>query len=319
MRILIWQTAYLGDVVLATSLIKTLKTNFPRAEIGFVGRPFILELLKDFDIELIPFSKGFRESFEIRKSIRNYDVAISPHRSMRTALILYFSGIKERIGFDKAELSFLYTKRVKHEWGIHEIDRNLRLLEPLGIKKFVRKTELKLGEEEFKSILKKFSLKEGEYIVLSPFSNFRLKEWSLKNWAELINELRIPAVITGTKSDLEKVKVLKSFLKKGVVDLTGKTSLRELMGVIKGAKLVIANDSSPVHIANAFGVPAITVYTATSEIYGFYPIKGRYLKNPAPCSPCSPNPKKCKRGDEICRNLPSPEDVLSVAEEFLGV
>ncbi|GAB6066500.1 glycosyltransferase family 9 protein [Aquifex pyrophilus] len=319
MKVLIWQTAYLGDVVLATPLIKTLKINFPNAKIGFVGRPFISELLKGFDIELIPFSKGLFESLEIRKKIRDYDVAISPHRSMRTALILYFSGIKERIGFDKSEFSFLYTKRIKHEWGIHEVERNLRLLEPLGVRNFSKDTELRMEEDEFKGILEKFSLKEKEYVVLSPFSNFRLKEWSLRNWARLINELRVPAVITGTKSDIEKVRELNDLTERSFLNLVGKTSLRELMGVIKGAKLVIANDSSPVHIANAFGVPAITIYTATSELYGFYPLIGRYLRNPAPCSPCSPNPKRCMRGDELCRSLPAPEDVLSTAEELLGV
>jgi len=316
-KVLIWQTAFLGDVVLTTPLIKTLKKNFKDISIGFVGRPFIRDLFKDFDIELIPFSKGFIESFKIREKIKNYDIVISPHRSARTALILFFSGIKERIGFDKSELPFLYTKTVKHRWGIHEVDRNLELLKPLGIREFVRETELKISEKDYKETLKKFNLEEKEYVVFSPFSNFRLKEWSIENWAKLINKMSVPVVITGTREDEQKSKFLESLVKKRFINLTGKTSLRELMALLRGAKIVVANDSSPVHIANAFGVPAITIYTATSPVYGFYPLIGKYVKNPTPCSPCSPNPKRCKRGTEECLNLPAPKIVLSSIEDFL--
>lgn len=311
MNFLIWQTAYLGDVVLATPLIRTLRENFPTAKIGFVGRPFITELLKGYDIELIPFNKGLRESFEVIKKIRNYDVAISPHRSMRTALILYFAKIKRRIGFDKSELPFLYTDLVKHRWELHEVDRNLSLLKPLGIKKFVRETKLFADEE----VIEKFGLKYKDYVVFSPFSNFSLKEWNLENWNELIRRLDIPIVITGTKEDLRKAEGLRK--DKKVVNLVGKTSIGELLGVIKGARLVVANDSSPIHIANALGVPAITLYTATSSKYGFYPLIGAYLDNPAPCSPCSPNPKKCKTGTKECLRLPAPEEVLSLIQNFL--
>ena len=312
MNFLIWQTAYLGDVILTTPLIRTLRKNFPEARIGFVGRPFIKEVLQGYDVEVIPFSKGFRESFEIVKKIRNYDIAISPHRSMRTALILYVSQIKRRIGFDKSELPFLYTDLVEHRWELHEVDRNLSLLKPLGVKELVRLPKLYVEEEK---TLKKFGLRAKEYVVFSPFSNFPLKEWSLENWKKLISKLDTWIVLTGTQSELKKAEGLTYF--ENVINLIGKTNLRELFGIVKGAKLVIANDSSPVHIANALGVPAITMYTATSSKYGFYPLMGAYLDNPAPCSPCSPNPKKCKRGTKECLRLPAPEDVLSLVQNFL--
>jgi heptosyltransferase-2 len=68
MKVLLWQTAYLGDVVLATSLLRILTKRFQK--VGFVGRPFIKELLKGYNVELIPFNKGFLESFRIRKTIQ---------------------------------------------------------------------------------------------------------------------------------------------------------------------------------------------------------------------------------------------------------
>ncbi len=310
MRILLWQTAYLGDVVLATPLIKSLKKNFPKAHIAFVGRSFIKELLNGFDIELIPFDKGLKESFEMLEKIKDYHVAISPHISARTALILFFSGIPIRIGFDRSELSWLYTHRIKHRWDMHEVDRNLELLKPLGIKNFERLPALMVEEEEKRKAIEKFNLPR-EFVVISPFSNFPLKEWSLENWLELVKRIRLPVVVVGKERG-------EAFKDSSVINLVGKTSLRELMAVISLSKAVISCDSSPVHIANALGVPAISIYTATSPDYGFYPLKGYYLKPDLWCSPCSPNPKRCKTGTQACLNKVRVEDVLEKLELVLS-
>ena len=316
MKFLIWQTAFLGDVVLSTPIVRTLQKNFPDADITFVGRPFIKELFKGWDIELLPFSKGFIESFTVVKKLRDFDVAIVPHRSLRTALIMLFSRIPERIGFDRSEFPLAYTHRVKHRWDLHEVDRNLELLRPLGVEDMERRTYLPLTREETEEVLEKLGLRSGHYVVINPFSNFPLKEWSLENWLGLMNKLKeYEIVVTGLKSDREKVLSIKD--RASFIDLVGKTSLRELMAVLSGAKLVISNDSSPVHIANAFGVPAFTIYTATSSAYGFFPLIGSYVNNPAPCSPCSPNPKRCRTGTYQCLSLTSPELVFESIKEFL--
>ncbi len=295
-----------------------LKKFFPEAKLTFVGRPFIRELLGGWDIALIPFSKSFKESLFIRREIKNHDVAIVPHRSLRSALIILSSGIKRRIGFDRSEFRWAFTDLVPHRWEEHEVDRNLRLLEPLGIEKPVRKTYLPMKEDECLSILNRYDLYTKEYLVVNPFSNFPLKEWSLSNWAELIGMLLRrgeEVVVTGTSSDTKKAEKLSRLVK--FKNLVGRTSLRELMGVIKGSKLVISNDSAPVHIANALGVPAFTVYTATSSVYGFYPLDGSFFDNPAPCSPCSPNPKRCKTLTRECLRQPSAESVFKALEKLL--
>ncbi len=315
MRFLIWQTAYLGDVILTTPLIRSVRKNFPDSEVFFAGRPFIRELFRGWDIGLVPFGKGFFESFTILKRLRGFDVALVPHRSMRTALIILSSRIPVRIGFDRSEFRWAFTHIVPHRWELHEIDRNLELLKPLGVKNFVRETFLPLGEEEKRETLKRFGLEEKGYVVVNPFSNFSLKEWSIANWERLIAGLKAEVVVTGLPSDRDKAEELKR--RASFKDLVGRTNLRELMAVVGGAKLVVSNDSSPVHIANALGVPALTIYTATSSKYGFYPLIGSYIDNPAGCSPCSPNPKRCKTGTYECLTLPPPELVLEALQEFL--
>ena len=312
MKVLVWQTAYLGDVVLATSLLRVLTKHFPK--VGFVGRPFITELLKGFSVELMPFNKGFLESFKIARFIKGYDVVLSPHRSMRSALILFFSGIPTRVGFDRAELSLLYTHRVSHRWGIHEVERNAELLKPLGIfpKKQELYPELFVDEAEVQRAMEKFSLPE-DYAVFSPFSNFPLKEWHLEGWLKLAKMLRKKVVVVGIKKDQERSKIFSEV----AINLTGQTSLGELMAIISKARLVVSCDSSPVHIANALGVPALTIYTSTSHIYGFYPLKGAYITPEVACSPCSPNPKRCKTGTYECLSSISAEKVLSLCQTLM--
>ncbi len=306
MKVLIWQTAYLGDVVLTTPLIRTLKRCFPSSQIAFVGRSFIKDLLKGLDVELITFDKGLWESFEIVERIKDYHIAISPHISARSALILFFAGVPVRIGFDRSELRWLYTHTVKHRWGIHEVDRNLELLKSLGIRSFERRPYLYVSEEEKEQVKEKFSLPEA-FVVLSPFSNFRLKEWNLEGWVELSKRLEIPSVVIGVERDKDKAGI---FEETPSINLVGKTTLRELMAVISLSKVVISCDSAPVHIANALGIPAISVYTSTSPEYGFYPLIGEYLKPQLHCSPCSPNPKLCKTGTYACLKAVSVDDVL---------
>jgi len=319
-RFLIWQTAYLGDVILTTPLIRSVLKNFPGAKITFVGRPFCSELFKGWEeVRVIPFSKGILESFRIVKLIRDNDVALVPHRSLRTALIVLASGIPVRIGFDRSEFPQAFNLRVPHRWEVHEVDRNLSLLEPLNVSDFVREPFLPLSGEEKEETLKRLGLEEGSYIVVSPFSNFPLKEWHLEGWRVLIEELRrrIRVVLTGVKEDLKKAKELEDDT--GLVNLVGRTTLRDLLAVVGGSRGVVACDSSPVHIANALGVPAVTVYTATSPDYGFYPLKGGFVRNPAPCSPCSPNPKRCRTGTFECLRSPDPQLVLEVCEKTFQI
>ena len=312
MKILIWQSAYLGDVVLTTPLIRTLKRHFPSSQVAFAGRSFIRELLKGLDVELITFDKGFWESFEVIEKLREYHIAISPHISARSALILFMAGVPTRIGFDRSELKWLYTHIVKHRWGIHEVDRNLELLKPLGIREFERMPYLFVSEEEKKRVRDKFRLPES-FAVLSPFSNFRLKEWNIDRWLELSKRLNITPVIVG--ADTQRASI---FDKVEGINLIGKTSLRELMAVISLSKVVISCDSAPVHIANSLGVPALSVYTATSPDYGFYPLIGDYVKPKLYCSPCSPNPKVCRTGTQACLSMVGVGNVLKGLERLLS-
>lgn len=305
MKVLVWQTAYLGDVVLATSLLQNAIDIFGEYNVGFVGRPFIKDVLYGYPIELYPYNKSLKESFNILKAIKGYDAVLSLHVSFRSALMLYLSGIKKRIGFDRSEGKFLYTDLIPYkEKGIHEIERNIKLLELLASKKLNPKPpKLYLGEELKDVVKKKFRLPHS-FIAISPISNFFLKTWKLEHFIELSKSLDKPVIILSDRR-LEAFDNIKN-----VLNLSGLTSLKEFLAVVSLSSLVIANDSSAIHIANAFGVKAISIYCATSASYGFYPTNGFYLEPKLYCHPCSINPKSCKTKTYQCLDFVKPEDVL---------
>ena len=160
-RILIIQTAFIGDVVLATPLITQMRLFFPKVAIDFLVRKGNESLLAEderIDSILIWNKKEKIKSLvklirQIRKS--NYDVVINVQRYYSMGLVTFLSHAKVKIGFDKNPFSWSFDHAIAHSLmhRIHEVDRNLELLRPFGpISKL--KPELKLSKSTFTSIRK---------------------------------------------------------------------------------------------------------------------------------------------------------------------
>jgi len=141
-RVLVFQTAFLGDVILTLPMIQLLHKKFPLAAIDVVTTPIASELLANHPAisTIIRFDKRksqkgiegiLRLTSQLRK--KHYDLAVVPHRSFRTSFVIGLSGIKERIGFSTASGTMFYNRVVQYEKSKHEIDRNLSLIVPLGI------------------------------------------------------------------------------------------------------------------------------------------------------------------------------------------
>ncbi len=328
MRILVYQTAFLGDLILTSPLLKTLHKTF-KTEIYLVLRKGFEEVFKGFNfIKPIPASKP--SPLSLSKLLREYsfDIAISPHRSHRASITLFLSRIPKRIGFDRAGFSFLYTHRVPHRFreGLHEVERNLFLLEPLESRFRVvydREPELPFSDSEVEETLEKFSLKKP-YIVVAPGSVWPTKAWLPEYYGEVIkyySSKGYKTVIVGSKSDLPYCQKAYETSEKVAVNLCGKTSLREFFSIIKGAELVISNDSSPVHVAVSVKTPVIEIYGSTVPAFGFFPYgKGEIVevKN-LKCRPCGLHGKKqCPKGHFRCMVDLKPEMVIEKAEKLLS-
>ena len=329
-KILIFQTAFLGDLILTSPLIKSVKKSFPGSKVHLVVRKGLEGVFEGFGYldKVIPFDKKGLLGFAKRLRKEGYSLVLSPHRSHRTSLILFLAGIPRRIGYDRAGFSFFYTDRVRHEFreGLHEVERLLSLLKPLeeyGIV-YDRDVELPLEEPFYRKTLSRFSLKERAYTVIAPGSVWPTKAWLPEYFAEVGKFLTgrgFKVVIVGSKADKSYCDKVYSYMEGNAVNLCGKTSLKEFFSVIKGARLLVSNDSSPVHVAAAFKTPVVEVYGATVPRFGFFPYgPGKFVEvEGLKCRPCGLHGgKKCPEGHFKCMVELKPERVVEVVEELLN-
>lgn len=329
MKFVIWQTAFLGDLILTTPLVSSLKNLYPDSYIALISKPFGKEVFKNnpYLDELIIFDKKKQSIFSLIKQLKKakFDIAISPHRSHRASYLLFLAKIPERLGFDKAGFSFLYTKKARHTFdGTHEIDRNFRLLKFLpnfNEGKLQKYPQLFLTEEEDR-FYKSFLLEKDNYIVVAPGSKWQTKKWTEENFKELIKILSkdFQVVLIGRKEDIQTAQNILSDIKtKNLIDLTGKTNLRQSFSIIKNAKALISNDSAPVHMAVAFDTPVVDIYGPTTTDLGFYPYRNGIVVEIKDlyCRPCGLHGhNKCPEKHFKCMKLITPDMVINSLEKL---
>jgi heptosyltransferase-2 len=196
-------------------------------------------------------------------------------------------------------MSFLYTHRVEYIERSHEIIRNLNLLEPLGIKETeIIKPDLYPNEKEKQVVddyLKKYGIsEEDKFITVAPGSVWFTKRFPEEKFIRLLdylveNEMKI--LLIGGKDDYELCeRILNSSVNKNVCNLPGVLSLLQSAELVKRAKLLITNDSAPLHIANSVGTKVIAIFGATVPAFGFYPYGKNdvvFEINGLGCRPCA--------------------------------
>ena len=329
MKIVVWQTAFLGDLILTTPLFRSIKNLFPESKLTAITKPFGKDVLKNnpYVDRLIIYDKKNTSNINLIKKLRSekFDIAISPHRSHRASYSLFLSKIPFRVGFDRAGFSFLYTKTVPHRFdGTHEIDRNLSLLKVFkeyDLSKLYRFPQLFLDKEE-DTYYRKLDLKSKNYILIAPGSKWKTKRWTAKGFSDLIDILLKKGekiVLFGGREDTDFVQeIIRG--KSGVLNVVGKTSLRESFSLVKHAKALISNDSAPVHMAVSFNTPVVDIYGPTVTDFGFYPYRSgtvvevKGLK----CRPCGLHGhNKCPTGTFECMEKISTEMVLTALYKLL--
>lgn len=319
-KILILQTAFSGDVILTLPLLQVLKKKLENSEIDFLLIPQTKNLLENnpYVNEVIVYDKRKRDTTEFMSLAnklrnKNYEYIISPHRSFRSALLTGYASAEKSIGFDVSSFSFMYKEKVKYISGIHEIQRNLKLLEPLGIyEKEIVKPELFPGEEaksKVREFLKANSISDNDsFITLAPGSVWFTKTFPRNKFVALLNldELRNQKVLLiGGDADYETSEyIMKNSENKNIVNAAGKFSLLESSELIRMSKVLITNDSAPMHLAGAVGTRVISIFGATVPQFGFYPIgKSDVVIETAglSCRPCAIHGgKKCPIGTFDC-------------------
>ena len=323
-KILIIQTAFTGDVILATAILEKLHRFFPAVQLDFLVRKGNEGLLKDhpFIHETIVWNKKENKKknlFSIFKKIRRekYDAVINLQRFAATGMLTAFSGAKQKIGFDKNPFSFLFTYKVKHDLsaGKHEVERNNQLIEHFTDDSFT-KPRLYPSPKNFEEV-SKFTLKP--YVCMMPASVWFTKQYPIEKWVDLINNF--PAeyniyLLGGKEDALMCEKIRNEVSNKNVVVLAGQLNFLSSAALMKGAIMNYTNDSAPLHFASAVDAPVTAIFCSTSPAFGFYPLATKSFivetKEILACRPCSLHGlKACPLGHFKCAYTIETSQVLS--------
>lgn len=314
-KILIIQTAFLGDVILATPIISELKRIFPTSEIdvlvrkgneGLLANNPKINLVHTFEKKngkikaLISLIKTFRK--------KQFDLVLNLHRFGSSGILAGFSKGKKRYGFAKNPFSFLNTKNFEHQIGNgkHEIERNLSLIKEFGAVESLR-PELYPSEDDF---LIADQIASGSYFCFAPASVWFTKQLPVSKWIELIDYYTQFGTIylLGGKGDLDFCnEIIEQTESKMGINLAGQLNLLESAALMKNATRNFVNDSGPLHIASAMNAPVTSFFCSTIPDFGFGPLSEdsdiKQVNEKLDCRPCGLHGHKaCPKGNFECGN-----------------
>ncbi len=301
-KILVIQTAFIGDVILASALLEKLHQHFPDAQIDFLLRKGNEELFIEHpfvnQIMILNKKEGkFKNQLKILKKIRGeqYDFLINLHRFLSSGILTAFSGAKQKIGFDKNPLSFTFTKKFPHvidaeNGALHEVERNHSLIEAItdSTPSF---PQLHPPQKAFEKVKQ---WQNAPYVCIAPASVWFTKQFPASEWAKLVKQLpvTVKVFLLGAASDTELCnRILKDAEMPNTESLAGKLSLLESAAFMKGAKLNYVNDSAPLHLCSAMRTPVCAVFCSTIPNFGFGPYTPSFSRiveysKKLDCRPC---------------------------------
>lgn len=334
-KILVIQTAYIGDVVISTALVRELKKIFPDSKIDLITTPIssILFTYCPYVNQVLEFDKKknkFKNFLKLLKRIKKnkYDLAISIQTSFTSALLMLFGKIKKRIGFSVQKFltdSVPYYEKAKN----HRRKRILSLLKVFRkSQKFENHTELffsKQEREKANQLLNSDNYNDStKFIGFAPGSVRITKKWPESYFVSLVKFVKekniVPVFIGGKGERALCERIIKKSGNKKCLDLTGKLNLLESTAIIEKLDLVIVNDSAPLHISNAVNTTVFAFFGPTVKDYGFFPFgeNDKVFEKDLACRPCSLHGnKKCPLGHHNCLKLIKPESVVESLNTFL--
>ena len=277
-KILVIQTAFLGDVILATALVETLAAAYPEAHIDMLVRKGNESLLANnpnlHQVLVWDKTRGkLRNLFRMIRTIRKerYDWVVNAHRFATSGLLTVLSGAKITSGFDKNPLSRFFTKRLPHVIGdgTHETERNHRLIDWM-VSEPLKKPRVYPAEED-RAVVAPYQ--SGPYICIAPASVWFTKQFPAEKWVELIDRIGADysVYLIGSPGDAALCNQIKQRLKnpEQAEVLAGSLSLLQSAALMEGVVMNYVNDSAPLHLCSARNAPVTVVYCSTIPAFGF--------------------------------------------------
>lgn len=320
MNILIIKPSSLGDVIHALPLLKALRDQYPDSKIDWVISSALVELLDKHPMidDLIIINKdSWKDIYrlpetlkEIKRLIRQlraryYDMVIDLQGLLRSGIIAGITKSQVKIGFANArEGSHLfYNKKILIKDSLHAVDRYLGVVRAVGVE--VREVEFPIVVDKDAENRIRDITRRNQYVLVFPSARWLTKRWPMERFASLISEIKMPVIISGSEDDQPLCDNIIRLAKEinnstDVINLCGRTRLGELIALINNARLIITNDSGPMHISAALNRPTVAIFGPTDpEITGPYKWKEKnnisVINAKVDCSPC----RKKKRCDHL--------------------
>ena len=327
---LVVQTSFLGDTVLTTPLLAYLSQRGP---VDVVVSPGAAPLLANNPAirNLIVYDKRGRDRgvagfVRLARRLRSarYTHAYLAQGSIRSAGLVLAAGIGERIGFETSAGRRLYTARVPYIENEHHATRLLRLAaRDEALTPEATRPRLYPGEDERRAVdalLSRHGWSGEPFIALAPGSVWATKRWP--QYAELAAELDAPLAIVGSDADRDLAADIARQAKSRAIDCTGALSLLGSAELIARARVLVTNDSSPLHLASAMGTPTVAIFGPTVPEFGFGPLapRSRVLGLSAlTCRPCDRHgPRRCPLGHWRCMREITPRHVAAAVHELMS-
>ena len=337
-RILIVRTDRIGDVLLSTPVIKVLREAYPRSYIAMMIGPNARDIVESnpYLDEVIVYDKdakhkSFAASVRFADSLakKHFDLAIILHPTNRVHLVTFFAGIPRRVGYNR-KLASLLTDRITHtkqEGEKHESEYNLDLLRHLGIG--VNEPALcipvkKEAQSWVQEMLDRSGIKKTDRLLaIHPAASCPSKIWPAERFARtadaLANKFGLKVLVVSGIRDIKIAGAVINSMASPAIDLAGKTTVAQLAAVLERCSLFISNDSGPVHIAAALGIPVVSIFGRkqkglSPKRWGPLGQKSKFIHKDAGCAVCLAH--NCVKEFACLRSI-SADDVVAAAEELL--
>jgi len=336
-RLLIRAVNWVGDAVMTTPAIGAIRESFPQAEITLLANPLVSQLFSPHEWvdRVITFDRNnshkgisgrFRLAAELRKQA--FDAAIILPNSFDSALIPWLAGIPVRLGKSSDGRGFMLTGRYTptgSDLTCHEVEYYLHLVAHFGMTGKTGKLFLSTTPDEKKlaaAMLEKHGIKPGDFILgINPGAAYgSAKRWYPERFAEVARRLSeqwsARVVVFGGPSETDIAAAIEEKLGNTCLNLAGKTSVRELMELIRRCNFFVTNDSGPMHIAAAFEVPLVAIFGSTDHVTTSpYTDKATIVRKDFECAPCKL--RECPK-DHRCMTAVTADDVVSVALKMIS-
>jgi heptosyltransferase II len=338
-KILIRSTNWIGDAIMTTPAVRTIRRNFPAAEITLLALPWVADVFRASPrVDRIMFydrggrHKGLPGKISLASELRRekFDAAILLQNAFEAAFLAFAAGISVRAGYTTDGRGLLLTHGVKRTNAIrkvHQVHYYQEMLRGLGLAPGSDELELTVPAEALqwaRDHLREIAGGESRQVVgINPGAAYGpAKRWPADKYAGLVEKLlrlsETAVIVFGTEADRDAADRIRRIPGSGgrIFDLTGRTTLAQAMGLISLCTVFVTNDSGLMHIAAALNTPTVAVFGSTNPVTtGPFSSRASVVRSQLECSPCLKT--HCPRDHFQCMENITVEEVFSAVHEYL--